>query len=538
MKRHASQSRDRGTVLLLAVIVTLVVTMIVATMVTGTVYEAKSANVGLDQAQAMAVAEGVTEAAQRAMLTAVANFREPPLGGTITVGTGDYAVDQPYTVEAVGDSILRTDPDGVTMAIQPYAISAVVDVGNARSNISRVVELTMTPIFQYMIFYDDDLEILPGPSMTIGGRVHCNGDIYVGCGGTLTVNTEYFRATGDIQRNRKNDGSVTGGTVNIKVAGTASSYVNMTNAMDSDHANWTALALDTWHGTVQSADHGTRHVAAPEVDNIKAFDADGNQGYYHQNAGLVVVDGQAYDGDGNLITLPAGVLREVDMRDGREGTTITVTEIDIGALNAAGYFPDNGLIYAYRTDATPDQPNGIRLTNGAELPAPMTVVTEDPIFVKGNFNTIEKKGAAVIADAVNLLSNSWNDTKGSVGLPNASNTTFNVAMISGNVPTPDGGGSYSGGFENMPRFHENWTGRTATIQGSFISLYASEIATAPWVYGGNCYTAPTRNWSFDPALQDIENMPPFTPNAVYFRRVAWDDNIPVPFTEVGPAPGP
>ena len=44
-----------------------------------------------------------------------------------------------------------------------------------------------TNLFQFAVFYTNDLEILPGPDMTLGGRVHCNGDIYLGCGGTLTV---------------------------------------------------------------------------------------------------------------------------------------------------------------------------------------------------------------------------------------------------------------------------------------------------------------------------------------------------------------
>ena len=37
--------------------------------------------------------------------------------------------------------------------------------------------------------WDVYLEILPGPSMTLGGRVHTNGNLYVGCGSTLTMNT-------------------------------------------------------------------------------------------------------------------------------------------------------------------------------------------------------------------------------------------------------------------------------------------------------------------------------------------------------------
>src|SRR5690606_268276 len=39
---------------------------------------------------------------------------------------------------------------------------------------SRVV-----PIFQFAAFYNKDLEINPGPDMTLNGRVHANGNLYL-----------------------------------------------------------------------------------------------------------------------------------------------------------------------------------------------------------------------------------------------------------------------------------------------------------------------------------------------------------------------
>jgi hypothetical protein len=59
-------------------------------------------------------------------------------------------------------------------------------------------------------------------------------------------------------------------------------------------------------------------------------------------------------------------------------------------------------------------------------------------------------------------------------------------------------------------------------------LFESEIARSPWG-SPNVYSPPVRNWSFDPALNDPNNLPPFTPNAVHFQRVLWDDRLPLPF---------
>ncbi|MGE3165596.1 MAG: hypothetical protein AB7O52_11865 [Planctomycetota bacterium] len=529
MSTRIAGGREQGAVLLLAIIFTFVIGLLVAGTVTTSVSESRSSMFSMNHADALARAEGTTEVAQKQMLDAVANFYSPSLSGSVTLAGQNYT----YAIAPAGPSLQVTDLDGVTLVIQPFEITAEAQIENASARVQRIADLTLTPIFQYMIFYDDDLEILPGPAMTLGGRVHSNGSIYIGSGNTLTVDSNYLRATGEILRQRKNDGTATGGTIDIKVYGD-SSFVNMASGMDSSNDDWVNLALDTWGGTVQSGAHGVAEVAAPAIGSIKAFDDMGAPGYYHDSADLVIVDGQAFDTNGNAIVLPVGVVQERTMFDGRENKTITVTEIDLGALALSGNFPANGLIYSYRTDASSSQPNGVRLTNGAELAAPLTVVTEDPLFIHGDFNTVNKKGAAVMADAVNLLSNAWDDSKGAGSLPTAASTTFNVAMVTGNVPTPDGGGSYSGGFENLPRFHENWSGRTCSIRGSFIKIFDSEIATSPWAYGGQVYTAPVRDWQYDPDLNDLGNLPPFTPNAVYFRRVLWSDFVPVPFT-AGPA---
>lgn len=519
--RPMKDAARKGSILVLTLILALIVVMSLAAAVSTTTSASRNAQFGLDHTAALSLAEGATNAAQKEMLTEVANFRTPSLSGTITVG-GTVC---PYQITAVGAPVTRMSTDGVSMLVQTYRISSIVNQGMARATVDRIVDLTMTPLFQYMIFYQDDLEILPGPSMTLGGRVHSNHDIYVGSGNTLTVDSEYFRCVGDILRRRKNDGTDTAGTISIKVQG-ESSYANMGANDDSENANWTSLALNTWKGTVQSGAHGVKEVAAPAIGTIKAFDEDGQKGYYHSNADLVVRDNQAYDKSGNPLSLPAGTITEKTMYDGREGKSIKVTEINIGLLNTSGQFPANGLIYAYRTDAASGQPNGIRLANGTEILRPMTMVSPDPVFMKGDFNTVNKKGAAVMCDAINLLSNGWNDGKTAGSLPNATATTYNMAIVTGNVPTPDGGGNYSGGFENLPRFHENWSNVKATIRGAFINIFESEIGKKPWIYGGDKYQAPLRDWQYDPALQNPSNLPPFTPNAVYFQRVLWDDRLP------------
>ncbi|HKX45397.1 MAG TPA: hypothetical protein VJP77_01730 [Planctomycetota bacterium] len=170
---------------------------------------------------------------------------------------------------------------------------------------------------------------------------------------------------------------------------------------------------------------------------------------------------------------------------------------------------------------------GLVVKNAADLPkvdslggnGGLTIVGETSVYLKGDFNTTNKVGAAVIADGANLLSNDWANSKNSgTGLPKAKETTFNVAMISGNYASQ--AGAYNGGLENLPRFHENWSGVKCNIKGSFVNAWESEHATGNWIYGSPYYTAPLRNWQYDTDFNNIANLPPFTPMAVSAVDVA------------------
>jgi hypothetical protein len=516
-RRHGSP-RERGTVLALVLVLTVLIGTLLVASISTTMLQARTLRYATDSLEAQGLAEGATEVAQKELIDTVASFGTPPTSGYVTIGDDKVL----WTATPIGPTVVRTDVDGVRMTAQPYDVSSRVDIDSGTSSVTRVLDLTQTPIFQYMIFYDDDLEILPGAGMTLRGRVHTNGDVYLGTDATLTVDADYFQATGEILRRRKSDGTPTGGTVLLKEYQGTDLLPLAPNA-DSSAPGWEQNALNTWGGSVKTGDHGVREIATPSLQTLQPG------GFYAQQAGLRIVNTTAYNSLGLPVLLPAGTISQKTLYDARERKTVTVTDIDIGRLNTSGAFPMNGLIYAHRTDATPSQPNGIRLKNGAQLLAPLTVVSENPVYIQGNYNTVAKKGASVITDAVNLLSNAWNDTKRAGTLPNASDTTWNFAMVTGNVRTPDGGGNYSGGFENLPRFHENWTGRTATILGAFVNMYESSFGRTPWRYGGDVYTAPTRNWAHDPDFLDASKLPPFTPNAVYVRRVLWDDKKPVEF---------
>lgn len=178
----------------------------------------------------------------------------------------------------------------------------------------------------------------------------------------------------------------------------------------------------------------------------------------------------------------------------------------------------------------------VQLHNGRILPNPtqtdhfsdsphrevigLTLATNSALYIQGDFNAPTNKGtsttphaddqfgalggevpASLIADAITVLSNSWNNqdsrkfTSGSVR--RATNTMISAAFVTGNVATARFGGStqYSGGVENFPRFLEDWSSRTLTYRGSMVMLFRSEVQNKRWGFN-NVYSAPNRSWGF------------------------------------------
>jgi hypothetical protein len=250
--------------------------------------------------------------------------------------------------------------------------------------------------------------------------------------------------------------------------------------------------------------------------------------------------------------------------DNRESHKMTLLEVDMGALldclhEHPGLFGDSasgktdiggtslGGLVLYFTVAGPDSGQssssyGVRIRDGATLASDVsgapqvkgvTVVTDQAAYIQGDYNKDAGgawRPASVLSDTINLLSNNWNtkgwDAKSAQGLSSrsASTTEVNAAFLSGTDTTggvegaAGQGGAYSGGIENYPRFHENWTGKTLTYDGSFVSLGNARHADGPWQYGGAVYTAPQRNWSFDTRFRSAANLPPLAPRFVYLKQ--------------------
>ena len=275
------------------------------------------------------------------------------------------------------------------------------------------------------------------------------------------------------------------------------------------------------------------------------------------------------------IAIKTAITTNTALKDIREGDNVRLVTFDVGkiktAYDAAG-ISDNvgsgdGLLFYIKdtsvgtsvstsvlnsatsalTAVTSAKQRGVKIVNGASLPsAGLSIVSPNTVYLKGDYNTgtttttkpasnttttyvppvdnpspvvtgYDRRAAVVVGDAVNLLSNTWNDANSL--LPKASrvatSTTFNTAVVAGNVPTTTA--SYSGGIENFTRFHEDWAGKYLTIYGALALLFDSVQATGKWSAAD--YGAPNRRWYYDSLLQD-KNPPGFRVARTY-ERGSW-----------------
>jgi hypothetical protein len=231
----------------------------------------------------------------------------------------------------------------------------------------------------------------------------------------------------------------------------------------------------------------------------------------------------------NMVTGPRHVLRLVD-----------------GGMSssASSYVPPTG---------------GTQAANGNGF----TVGSEEPVYVWGDYNTgsadpfwtstasdtTPHSAAAIIADAVTLLSNppgvvnapssniGWTDIE-SFELPgcavenagncgthgrNADNGYYRMAIIAGkSIPFPDPSWSTEvdfgtdGGMHNFLRYLEDRSddGNKGAVNyvGSMVSMYYSQYATGNFKCCTSVYGAPNRNYFFDTLFENPNNLPPGTPS--------------------------
>jgi len=505
------------------------------------------------------------------------------------------------STQVAGLPVSRTISSGPFAGL--YSLNQLIDIsvsardssGNKATAVLSVNAQTI-PLFQFGVFYESDLEILPGAPMTFAGWVHTNGNLYTSS--TSASFQSQLTTPDSVFWNRKDANNRLGGVTINNAAGTAVS-------LDFDSRSLSGPAFVTrsqqrFSGRLMTKAHGVRPLKLPlpvnmppvtlvlprvagdvqmvqdvkmawksdwyitvdaSVFNTYAADTNGMKNNFcsamtHVRTGSLVVPSVAAC---NRMFKP----RMNAFYEGREDLSPDLVDVYMDSLriwsDSAPLTRAPRIIYFdfINTNTSPRNDYvAVRLRGGAQLPRPNTsadtggvsIVTERPIYVLGNYNTTVWRPAALMADAITFLSNPPNarmrDSSALAGRCSAVNgwcdvmqqtmppprtsagSTVNAAILAGHSATPCdyaragcAGAAYGGGLENFPRFLENWSGITFRYTGSLVSLYVNRYSTGLWgnttnVGFGNqaYYSPPTRAWSFDVNFRFPDRLPPGTPS--------------------------
>ena len=85
----------------------------------------------------------------------------------------------------------------VTATRNAVALGSSNQAGGASVNITRRIEVSLIPVFQFGVFCNGDCDWFAGPNFAFGGRVHANGNLFLASGATLEFNDK-IQAAGEI----------------------------------------------------------------------------------------------------------------------------------------------------------------------------------------------------------------------------------------------------------------------------------------------------------------------------------------------------
>lgn len=248
----------------------------------------------------------------------------------------------------------------------------------------------------------------------------------------------------------------------------------------------------------------------------------------------------------------------------------------------------NGIVYVSNVDGSSTAKTGLKILNGEKLPnnvivngvtnrsnLGMTIVTDNPLYLVGDYNTgatgtavpnnatgnsqkgmqenldgstvagYTRRPAAIMSDAFYALSSEYLTKQNQTNYENRTpvHTTMNLAILTGTNPDILNN-SRSEGVGNLPRFMENWgfvgkspkVAQKLVLNGSIVNIFHSEQSKnlnyagpdnlpEPWKSIKNnfkqYYQPPVRAFNYDPRFDDPNNLPPGTPVVLIFDRSQW-----------------
>jgi hypothetical protein len=321
---------------------------------------------------------------------------------------------------------------------QPYT--------NVSATVQQTFELAAIPIFQYAIFYDLNMEIDPGASMTVTGPVYSNGGIWSGstvltfnspvsaAGNIFNTNSDPFASSytgsgpsqyltaSNISQDtlampigQTNDPTAIRALLNLPPAGTApySStgqlyFINQTDLIVSNSPGGTLSAYLQDSNNVTPLQYITPDVTQSITNLLYSYTTNTSKTYTTNQSTHEVTTNTLTSVTTNTtasitVTNFYSFATNISFYDYREGKTVAAVQLNVGALTNwlvspngstlnsqvytdTGHYIDSVYVYNNAPYTSTSLP-AVRMANGSVLPDQgLTVVTPDPLYVLGNYN--------------------------------------------------------------------------------------------------------------------------------------------------------
>ena len=353
---------------------------------------------------------------------------------------------------------------------------------------------TIKPLFEYAIFYNDDMELFPGAAFNVSGRVHSNGTIYTGTTASISFGDWVTEVSGVVNHYSPLDPRTQGslnGPVTYAHTPVATSVEQppgtlVQDTSDSNHNNDGPRELieipRSWETDANSTERLYNKAGLKILVNTtnSAITADSGLTVPAKSGGTAgrvyaTQDGTTIPASDPLATVIDGIISNATsgtMQDYREATAVTTVDVNVSTLNTD-----------YGQGALPATiPNSTNWSNSGTLPAALRGAAIDPsIRGKALWNGIlyvtDVSDSSTHATGVRVLNGSslpdgTNSSAPTAGLTVVSN---NAAYIvgdynTGGVPPVDSGSNLAAA--------RNVTGYT--VQPAAIIADAVTVVSANW----------------------------------------------------------
>ena len=206
----------------------------------------------------------------------------PSIPDVTFIDTGDAA----YGVKLEPPPLGCSNPCSTTISTGPYAglialkkiyrLDATARTADGgETHLMRKVETVAIPVFQFGMFSDVDLSFHAGPSFNFGGRVHTNGNLFLGQGDgdTLTL-PERVTVVKEVVRKQLANGqpiTATDHQGTIKMANATDSFRDLgedegsvvDGPLSGLNGSWTTISLTAYNGYIRNTLTGAKPLNLP-----------------------------------------------------------------------------------------------------------------------------------------------------------------------------------------------------------------------------------------------------------------------------------